>query len=43
MMLSSLTSGSDLRVGVTGTAAQFVDQQQSGNCANAIVFVGTIG
>ncbi len=41
--VSSATTGTDLRGGVTGTAAQFVDQQQSGNRANAIVFVGTVG
>jgi RND superfamily putative drug exporter len=41
--VASATVGTGLRAGVTGTAAQFVDQQQSGNRADAIVFAGTIG
>ena len=40
--LASAVSGTDLRAGVTGTAAQFVDQQQSGAKANKIVALGTI-
>lgn len=35
--------GTDLRAGVTGTAAQFVDQQSSGSKALAIVGAATIG
>ena len=41
--LSSLVSGANMKAGVTGTAAQFADQQQSGNRANEIVALGTIG
>lgn len=40
--LVSLTSGSDLRAGVTGSAAQAYDQQQSGNKADKVILVGTI-
>jgi len=40
--LASLVSGTDLRAGVTGTAAQFVDQQQAGNAAIKIVAIATI-
>jgi RND superfamily putative drug exporter len=40
---ASLVSGTDLRAGVTGAAAQIVDEQASSNRANKIVFAGTIG
>ncbi|MGD0945087.1 MAG: MMPL family transporter [Acidimicrobiales bacterium] len=40
---TSLVVGTDLKAGVTGTAAQFVDEQQSGNRTNKIVGAGTIG
>jgi RND superfamily putative drug exporter len=41
--VSSMVAGTDMRAGVTGTAAQFVDQQQSGNKATEAIAVGTIG
>ncbi len=41
--VASLTAGTTLRAGVTGSAAQFVDQQQAGTKANSIVAVATIG
>lgn len=41
--VSGAVSGSDLRAGVTGTAAQFVDQQAAGSKANAIVGGATVG
>jgi RND superfamily putative drug exporter len=41
--LSAVISGTDLKAGVTGTAAQYVDQQSAGNTANAIMAVATIG
>ncbi|MGC8627438.1 MAG: MMPL family transporter [Acidimicrobiales bacterium] len=40
--VSSLVAGTGLRAGVTGTAAQYVDQQQTGQRATRIVAVGTI-
>jgi RND superfamily putative drug exporter len=40
--VSSSVAGTGLRAGVTGTAAQFVDQQQTGQRATEIVAVGTI-
>ena len=40
--VASMVSGTDMRAGVTGTAAQFVDQQQSGNTANKVVALGTV-
>lgn len=40
--LSSLVRGTDLRAGVTGAAAQQVDQQKSGNRAMAVVGIATI-
>lgn len=40
--VSSMVSGTDMQAGVTGTAAQFVDQQQSGNTANKVVALGTV-
>jgi RND superfamily putative drug exporter len=36
-------SGTDLRAGITGTAAQQLDSQASGDRANAIVAIATIG
>jgi putative drug exporter of the RND superfamily len=41
--LSAAISGTGLKAGVTGTAAQYVDQQSAGNTANAIIAVATIG
>jgi putative drug exporter of the RND superfamily len=41
--VSSLTKGSDLRAGVTGTVAQAVDQQKSGTTALKVVAIATIG
>ncbi len=35
--------GADLKAGITGTAAQALDAQKSGNRANAIIGVATIG
>lgn len=40
--LASLISNTDMKAGVTGSAAQFVDQQKSGNRATQIVAVSTI-
>jgi RND superfamily putative drug exporter len=36
-------SGTDLKGGITGSAAQTLDSQSSGNSADAIVFIATIG
>ena len=41
--ITSLTKGTDLRAGVTGSAAQFVDQQKSGQTASKVVAIATIG
>ncbi len=41
--LAVLTAGTGLRAGVTGTAAQFVDQQKAGQRANKVVAGATIG
>ncbi len=41
--LAAVVSGTGLQAGVTGSAAQFVDQQQAGGTANTIVAVATIG
>ncbi|HET9078222.1 MAG TPA: MMPL family transporter [Acidimicrobiales bacterium] len=41
--VTTAVAGTDLRAGVTGTAAQFVDQQAAGSKANAIVGGATIG
>ena len=41
--LQPLLKGSDLRAGITGTAAQQLDSQKSGDRANAIIGVATIG
>jgi RND superfamily putative drug exporter len=38
-----MLNGSDLKVGTTGSVAQSYDQQKSGNSADAIVFIATIG
>ncbi len=40
--LSAFNAGTGLRAGVTGTAAQYVDQQRSGNTALKVVAVATI-
>jgi RND superfamily putative drug exporter len=41
--LQKQLSGSQLKGGITGTAAQALDQQDSGNRANVIIGVATIG
>jgi RND superfamily putative drug exporter len=41
--LAALTASTGLRAGVTGTAAQFVDQQKAGQRANTVVAGATIG
>ncbi len=41
--VASLTKGTDLRAGVTGTAAQAVDQQKSAQTASKVVAIATIG
>ncbi|MGH9088217.1 MAG: MMPL family transporter [Acidimicrobiales bacterium] len=41
--LTALVKGTDLRAGVTGSAAQQVDQQKSGSHAQAVVGIATIG
>ena len=41
--VTSLTKGTDLRAGVTGTAAQALDQQKSGQTASKVVAIATIG
>jgi RND superfamily putative drug exporter len=41
--VASLTRGSDLRAGVTGSAATYVDQQRSGTNAAKVVAIATIG
>jgi len=38
-----MLSGTDLKVGTTGSVAQSYDQQKSGNSADAIIFIATIG
>ncbi|MDA8268820.1 MAG: MMPL family transporter [Actinomycetota bacterium] len=40
--VATAVAGTDLRAGVTGSAAQSVDQQQAGKKANSIVAVATI-
>lgn len=41
-MTAQAVAGTDLRGGVTGTAAQYVDQQQAGKKANGVVALATI-
>jgi putative drug exporter of the RND superfamily len=41
--LQSNLSGTDLKGGITGTAAQTLDSQSSGNKADAIIGIATIG
>lgn len=41
--VAAAVGGTGLRAGVTGTAAQFVDQQAAGKKANSVVAVSTIG
>lgn len=41
--VASLDKGSGMRAGVTGTAAQYVDQQSSSNAATKVVAFATIG
>src|SRR5579875_521713 len=41
--LKSQVSGTDLKVGTTGSVAQSYDQRNSGNNADAIIFIATIG
>ena len=41
--LQSDLSGTDLKGGITGTAAQTLDSQSSGNKADAIIAIATIG
>ncbi|MDA8309906.1 MAG: MMPL family transporter [Actinomycetota bacterium] len=41
--VAALAKGSGLRAGVTGSAAQFVDQQKSGQTASKVVAIATIG
>ncbi len=41
--VASLTKGTDLRAGVTGTAAEAVDQQKSAQTASKVVAIATIG
>lgn len=41
--IAAALTGTDLRAGVTGRAAQFVDQQSAGNQANSIVAIATVG
>jgi RND superfamily putative drug exporter len=41
--LQTLTEGTGLTAGTTGTAAQYLDQQQTGNRALTIITVATIG
>jgi putative drug exporter of the RND superfamily len=41
--LQSQLSGTDLKGGITGTAAQQLDSQDSGNRANAIIAIATVG
>lgn len=41
--LTSDLSGTDLKGGITGTAAQTLDSQSSGNKADAIIGIATIG
>jgi putative drug exporter of the RND superfamily len=40
--VASFDAGTGMRAGVTGTAAQYVDQQSSGNTALKVVAIGTI-
>ncbi len=41
--LQSALAGTDLKAGITGTAAQNLDSQDSGNKADAIIGIATIG
>ncbi len=41
--VASLVTGGDLRAGVTGSAAVYVDQQKSGTTASKVVAIATIG
>ncbi|HEU5353946.1 MAG TPA: MMPL family transporter, partial [Actinocrinis sp.] len=41
--LQSALAGTDLKAGITGTAAQNLDSQESGNKADAIIGIATIG
>lgn len=41
--LQSELSGTDLKGGITGTAAQTLDSQDSGNSADAITLIATVG
>ncbi len=41
--LQDQLGGTDLKAGITGTAAQQLDSQESGNRANAIIGIATVG